>query len=186
MMAFALLGWFTLSMFLDMKADWSQKYVDYAWWISLPSIPGIVCWFSLSWYWSKASPHLPLLYRRTHCTDCDHVLVVHHAMSVTWCWDTTGPKRSKAELLAEVEAEEVITADEPISNKPTSVRMSTGSIQAYGHIQSSFRCILGPQDIIQSSLTSDISAPRMMVIILTMGLSSGSSTTYSTSHSRSA
>ena len=103
MMAFALLGWFTLSMFLDMKADWSQKYVDYAWWISLPSIPGIVWLVFVELVLVEGAPHI-----------CPYCTAVHIALIATMYllytirnerdmgnWDTTGPKRSKAELLAE-------------------------------------------------------------------------------------
>ena len=103
MMAFALLGWFTLSMFLDMKADWSQKYVDYAWWISLPSIPGIVWLVFVELVLFEGAPHI-----------CPYCTAVHIALIATMYllytirnerdmgnWDTTGPKRSKAELLAE-------------------------------------------------------------------------------------
>ena len=103
MMAFALLGWFTLSMFLDMKADWSQKYVDYAWWISLPSIPGILWLVFVELVLVEGAPHI-----------CPYCTAVHIALIATMYllstirnerdmgnWDTTGPKRSKAELLAE-------------------------------------------------------------------------------------
>ena len=103
MMAFALLGWFTLSMFLDMKADWSQKYVDYAWWISLPSIPGIVWLVFVELVLVEGAPHI-----------CPYCTAVHIALIATMYllytirnerdmgnWDTAGPKRSKAELLAE-------------------------------------------------------------------------------------
>ena len=103
MMAFALLGWFTLSMFLDMKADWSLKYVDYAWWISLPSIPGIVWLVFVELVLVEGAPHI-----------CPYCTAVHIALIATMYllytirnerdmgnWDTTGPKRSKAELLAE-------------------------------------------------------------------------------------
>ena len=103
MMAFALLGWFTLSIFLDMKADWSQKYVDYAWWISLPSIPGIVWLVFVELVLVEGAPHI-----------CPYCTAVHIALIATMYllytirnerdmgnWDTTGPKRSKAELLAE-------------------------------------------------------------------------------------
>ena len=103
MMAFALLGWFTLSMFLDMKADWSQKYVDYAWWISLPSIPGIVWLVFVELVLVEGAPHI-----------CPYCTAVHIALIATMYllytirnerdmgnWDTMGPKRSKAELLAE-------------------------------------------------------------------------------------
>ena len=103
MMAFALLGWFTLSMFLDMKADRSQKYVDYAWWISLPSIPGIVWLVFVELVLVEGAPHI-----------CPYCTAVHIALIATMYllytirnerdmgnWDTTGPKRSKAELLAE-------------------------------------------------------------------------------------
>ena len=103
MMAFALLGWFTLSMFLDMKADWAQKYVDYAWWISLPSIPGIVWLVFVELVLVEGAPHI-----------CPYCTAVHIALIATMYllytirnerdmgnWDTTGPKRSKAELLAE-------------------------------------------------------------------------------------
>ena len=40
-LAFSALGWLTLTIYMDMKADWAQNYVAYAWWLSLPSIPGI-------------------------------------------------------------------------------------------------------------------------------------------------
>tara|TARA_B100000700_G_C14976108_1_gene823963 strand:- start:140 stop:790 length:651 start_codon:yes stop_codon:yes gene_type:complete len=103
MLAFALLGWFTLSMLLDMKADWSQKYVDYAWWISLPSIPGILWLVFVELVLVDGAPHI-----------CPYCTAVHIALIATMYllytirkerdmgnWDTAGPKRSKAELLAE-------------------------------------------------------------------------------------
>ena len=103
MMAFALLGWFTLSITLDMKADWAQKYVDYAWWISLPSIPGIAWLVFVELVLVEGAPHI-----------CPYCTSVHIALIATLYllytirqerdqgnWDTTGPKRSKAELLAE-------------------------------------------------------------------------------------
>ena len=79
MLAFALLGWFTLSMLLDMKADWSKKYVDYAWWISLPSIPGILWLVFVELVLVEGAAHLPLLYSGTHRLDCDHVSPLHHS-----------------------------------------------------------------------------------------------------------
>ncbi len=103
MMAFALLGWFTLSMLLDMKADWAQKYVDYAWWASLPSIPGIAWLVFVELVLVEGAPHI-----------CPYCTSVHIALIATMFllynirqerdkgnWEVAGPKRSKAELLAE-------------------------------------------------------------------------------------
>ena len=103
MMAFALLGWFTLAMLLDMKADWSQKYVDYAWWTSLPSIPGIAWLVFVELVLVEGAPHI--------CPYCTSVHIALIAMMYLLYiirqerdrgnWDASGPKRSKAELLAE-------------------------------------------------------------------------------------
>ena len=103
MLAFALLGWFTLTILIDMKADWAQKYVDYAWWASLPSAPGIVWLVFVELVLVEGAPHI-----------CPYCTSVHIALIATMFllytirqerdqgnWDTDGPKRSKAELLAE-------------------------------------------------------------------------------------
>ena len=101
-LAFSALGWLTFSIFLDMKADWAKSYVDYTWWLSLPSIPGIAFLVIAELFLVEGAPHI-----------CPYCTSVHIALIATMYvlylirkerdageWDTT-TKRSKAELLAQ-------------------------------------------------------------------------------------
>ena len=57
-LAFSALGWLTFSIFLDMKADWAKSYVDYTWWLSLPSIPGIAFLVIAELFLVEGAPHI--------------------------------------------------------------------------------------------------------------------------------
>ena len=100
-LAFSALGWLTLSIFLDMKADWAKSYVDYTWWLSLPSIPGIAFLVIAELFLVEGAPHI-----------CPYCTSVHIALIATMYllfqirklrdsgeWDVK-PQLSKAELLA--------------------------------------------------------------------------------------
>ena len=103
MMAFALLGWLTLSIFLDMKAEWSQKYVDYTWWISLVGIPGIIWLVFVELVLVDGAPHICPYCTAVHISLIATIYLLHtiRLERDQGNWDTSGPKRSKAELLAE-------------------------------------------------------------------------------------
>ena len=101
-LAFSALCWLTFSIFLDMKADWAKSYVDYTWWLSLPSIPGIAFLVIAELFLVEGAPHI-----------CPYCTSVHIALIATMYvlylirkerdageWDIT-TKRSKAELLAQ-------------------------------------------------------------------------------------
>ena len=100
-LAFSALGWLTLSIFLDMKADWAKSYVDYTWWLSLPSIPGIAFLVIAELFLGEGAPHI-----------CPYCTSVHIALIAVMyllylirkerdagTWEIT-TKLSKAELLA--------------------------------------------------------------------------------------
>ncbi len=100
-LAFSALGWLTLTIFLDMKADWAKSYAGYAWWLSLPSIPGIAGLVIVELFLVEGAPHI-----------CPYCTSVHIALIASMYllylirkdieadnWDIT-PKLSKAELLA--------------------------------------------------------------------------------------
>ena len=57
-LAFSALGWLTLTISMDMKADWAQNYVDYAWWLSLPGIPGIAFLVIAALSLVEGAPHI--------------------------------------------------------------------------------------------------------------------------------
>ena len=100
-LAFSALGWLTLAIFLDMKADWAKSYARYAWWLSLPSIPGIAGLVIVELFLVEGAPHI-----------CPYCTSVHIALIASMYllylirkdieadnWAIT-PKLSKAELLA--------------------------------------------------------------------------------------
>ena len=100
-LAFSALGWLTLTIFLDMKADWAKSYAGYAWWLSLPSIPGIAWLVIVELFLVEGAPHI-----------CPYCTSVHIALIASMYllylirkdieadnWAIT-PKLSKAELLA--------------------------------------------------------------------------------------
>jgi uncharacterized membrane protein len=100
-LAFSALGWLTFSIFMDMKSDWAKSYVDYAWWLSLPSIPGIAGLVAVELFLVEGAPHI-----------CPYCTSVHIALIATMYllylirqerdagnWEIT-TKLSKAELLA--------------------------------------------------------------------------------------
>jgi uncharacterized membrane protein len=100
-LAFSALGWLTLTIFLDMKADWAKSYAGYAWWLSLPSIPGIAGLVIVELFLVEGAPHI-----------CPYCTSVHIALIASMYllylirkdieddnWAIT-PKLSKAELLA--------------------------------------------------------------------------------------
>ena len=100
-LAFSALGWLTLAIFLDMKADWAKSYAGYAWWLSLPSIPGIAGLVIVELFLVEGAPHI-----------CPYCTSVHIALIASMYllylirkdieddnWAIT-PKLSKAELLA--------------------------------------------------------------------------------------
>jgi uncharacterized membrane protein len=99
--AFAVIGWLTLAMFMEMKADWAEKYLDYAWYLSLPGIAGIVWLIIVEMFLVDGAPHI-----------CPYCTCVHIALGATIFllyslrknrdaghWEITRQK-SKEELLA--------------------------------------------------------------------------------------
>ncbi|HIF04651.1 MAG TPA: vitamin K epoxide reductase family protein [Candidatus Poseidoniales archaeon] len=99
--AFATLGWFTIAIYMDMKSDWAQKYVDYAWYVSLPGIVGIIWLIIVEVALVEGAPHI-----------CPYCTSVHIALAATIYllylirndrdegnWEITR-KKSKEELLA--------------------------------------------------------------------------------------
>ena len=100
-LAFSVLGWLTLSVFLDMKEDWAKSYVDYTWWLSLLGVPFVVWLVFVELVLVEGAPHI-----------CPYCTGVHIAMIASLyiiytirnerdegSWDVA-PKKSKAELLA--------------------------------------------------------------------------------------
>lgn len=100
-LAFAALGWLTLSIFLDMQADWSKKYLDYTWYLALPAVPGIAWLVIVELFLVDGAPQI-----------CPYCTGVHIALLITLyllhslrgerdegMWEVTVQK-SKEELLA--------------------------------------------------------------------------------------
>ena len=100
-LAFSVLGWLTLAILLDMKPDWAKSYADYAWWASLPSIPGIAWLVLVELALVDGAPHI-----------CPYCTSVHIALIATMFllykiredrdagnWDVA-QNLSKGELLA--------------------------------------------------------------------------------------
>ena len=104
-MAFAVLGWITLAIFLDMKADWAKSYVDYAWWLSLPSIPGIIWLVIVELTLVEGAPHICPYCTSVHIAliACMYILYTIRSERDAGNWDTV-QKLSKAELLAKHKA----------------------------------------------------------------------------------
>jgi uncharacterized membrane protein len=100
-LAFSVLGWFTLTIFLDMKADWSKSYVDYAWWLSLPSAPGILWLVFVELVLVEGAPHICPYCTAVHIAliGCMYLLYTIRKERDEGDWDIT-TKKSKAELLA--------------------------------------------------------------------------------------
>ncbi len=100
-MAFAVLGWITLAIFMDMKADWAKSYVDYAWWLSLPSIPGIIWLVIVELTLVEGAPHICPYCTSVHIAliACMYILYKIRSERDAGNWDVT-QKLSKAELLA--------------------------------------------------------------------------------------
>ena len=100
-LAFSVLGWLTLAIFLDMKADWSKSYVDYAWWLSLPSIPGIAWLVFVELVLVEGAPHICPYCTSVHIAliACMYLLYTIRQERDEGIWDVV-QKMSKAELLA--------------------------------------------------------------------------------------
>jgi len=103
--AFSVLGWITLSIYLDMKADWSKSYVDYAWWLSLPSAPGIVWLVLVELFLVEGAPHICPYCTSVHIAliACMYILFTIRSERDAGTWDAV-QKLSKAELLAKHKA----------------------------------------------------------------------------------
>jgi uncharacterized membrane protein len=99
--AFSVLGWLTLSMFSDMKADWSKSYADYAWWLSLPSIPGIAWLVIVELFLVEGAPHICPYCTSVHIAliACMYLLYTIRMERDEGTWEVTA-QLSKAELLA--------------------------------------------------------------------------------------
>jgi uncharacterized membrane protein len=99
--AFSVLGWITLSIFLDMKADWAKSYVDYAWWLSLPSAPGIVWLVMVELFLVEGAPHICPYCTSVHIAliACMYIIYTIRGERDAGEWDSV-PKLTKAELLA--------------------------------------------------------------------------------------
>ena len=101
-MAFGTLGWFTFSIFMDMKADWAKSYVDYAWWLSLPSIPGVAWLVIVELTLVEGAPHICPYCTSVHIAliACLYLLYTIRSERDAGNWDETPQKLSKSELLA--------------------------------------------------------------------------------------
>jgi len=101
-MAFGILGWFTYSVFMDMKADWAKSYVDYAWWLSLPSIPGVAWLVIVELTLVEGAPHICPYCTSVHIAliACLYLLYTIRSERDAGNWDETPQKLSKSELLA--------------------------------------------------------------------------------------
>ena len=100
-LAFSVLGWFTLSSFLDMKEDWSKSYVDYAWWLSLPGIPGIAWLVIVELFLVDGAPHICPYCTSVHISLIACIYLLHLIRKERDAGNWEAPtKLSKAELLA--------------------------------------------------------------------------------------
>ena len=101
-MAFGVLGWFTYSVFMDMKADWAKSYVDYAWWLSLPSIPGVAWLVVVELALVEGAPHICPYCTSVHIAlvACLYLLYTIRTERDAGNWDDTPQKLTKSELLA--------------------------------------------------------------------------------------
>ena len=101
-MAFGVLGWFTYSVFMDMKADWAKSYVDYAWWLSLPSIPGVAWLVVVELALVEGAPHICPYCTSVHIAlvACLYLLYTIRSERDAGNWDDTPQKLTKSELLA--------------------------------------------------------------------------------------
>jgi uncharacterized membrane protein len=101
-MAFGVLGWFTFSIYMDMKADWAKSYVDYAWWLSLPSIPGVAWLVIVELTLVEGAPHICPYCTSVHIAliACLYLLYTIRSERDAGNWDDTPQKLSKSELLA--------------------------------------------------------------------------------------
>ena len=101
-MAFGVLGWFTYSVFMDIKADWAKSYVDYAWWLSLPSIPGVAWLVVVELALVEGAPHICPYCTSVHIAlvACLYLLYTIRSERDAGNWDDTPQKLTKSELLA--------------------------------------------------------------------------------------
>tara|TARA_B110000438_G_scaffold299983_1_gene351313 strand:+ start:6440 stop:7072 length:633 start_codon:yes stop_codon:yes gene_type:complete len=99
--AFSVLGWLTLSMFLEMKADWAKSYADYAWWLSIPSVPGIAWLVLVELFLVEGAPHICPYCTSVHIAliACMYILYTIRNERDEGTWEVTA-QLSKAELLA--------------------------------------------------------------------------------------
>ena len=100
-LAFSVLGWFSLSMFLDLKADWSKTYVDYAWWLSLLGVPFVLWLVFVELVLVDGAPHICPYCTSVHIAmiACLYILYTIRKERDEGSWDVA-PKKSKSELLA--------------------------------------------------------------------------------------
>ena len=101
-LAFSVLGWFSLSMFLGLKEDWSKSYVDYAWWLSLLGVPFVLWLVFVELVLVDGAPHICPYCTSVHIAmiACLYILYTIRKERDEGSWDVA-PKKSKSELLAE-------------------------------------------------------------------------------------
>ncbi|MDP6906361.1 MAG: vitamin K epoxide reductase family protein [Candidatus Thalassarchaeaceae archaeon] len=58
LLAFSVLGYLTVAAYMDMEEDWSKKFVNAAYWISLPGIVGIVWLVIVELFLVQDAPHI--------------------------------------------------------------------------------------------------------------------------------
>ena len=87
--------------FLDMKEDWSKSYVDYAWWLSLPGIPGIAWLVIVELFLVDGAPHICPYCTSVHIALIACIYLLHLIRKERDAGNWEAPtKLSKAELLA--------------------------------------------------------------------------------------
>ena len=101
-LAFSVLVWFSLSMFLGLKEDWSKSYVDYAWWLSLLGVPFVLWLVFVELVLVDGAPHICPYCTSVHIAmiACLYILYTIRKDRDEGSWDVA-PKKSKSELLAE-------------------------------------------------------------------------------------
>ena len=105
LLAFATLGYLTLAIIMDMDQEWSKRFIDWAYWFSLPGIFGILWLVIVELTLVEGAPHI-----------CPYCTSVHIALLATivvlfivqkekedGIWESEQPK-SQSELLSKVKS----------------------------------------------------------------------------------
>lgn len=144
LLAFSTLGYFTVAAYLDMESEWSKKFSDAAYWLSIPGIAGVVWLVIVELFLVEGAPHICPYCTSVHIALIANLVILHiiRTEKDAGIWEALAPKqklespskkktkkkvvpKSKTKDVEKIEQDEIESEDENLELTASGIKASS-------------------------------------------------------------